>query len=42
MTIPAKETVRDILAFRLMTPASISSPTRNRNRERPMFATRER
>jgi len=42
MTIPAKETVRDILALRLMTPASISSPTKNKNKERPMFATRER
>jgi hypothetical protein len=42
MTIPASETARDILALRLMTPASISSPTKNKNRQRPMFATKER
>ena len=41
-TIPAKETVVDNLALRFMTPASISSPTRNKKRERPMFATKER
>lgn len=42
MIIPAKETVRDNLAFRLMTPASISSPTKNKKRQRPIFADRER
>ena len=42
MTIPAKATVMDSLALRLITPASISSPTKNKNRARPMFATKER
>lgn len=41
-TIPAKATVMDSLALRLMTPASISSPTRNKNKARPIFATKER
>jgi len=40
--MPAKATVMDSFALRLITPASISSPTRNKNRERPMFATKER
>ena len=42
MIIPAKATVMDNLALRLITPASISSPTKNKNRARPMFATKER
>jgi len=42
MTMPAKATVIDNLALRFMTAASISSPTRNKKRERPMFATKER
>lgn len=40
--IPANEMPMERRAFRLMTVASISSPTRKRNRQRPMFAVRFR
>ena len=40
--IPAKDTITDMRALRLMTPMSISRPTMNKNRQRPISATRER
>ena len=40
--MPDKATVADRRALRLITPASISRPTRKRKRQRPILATRLR
>jgi hypothetical protein len=40
--IPARATVAERRAFRLITPASISRPTRKRKRHSPILATRLR
>jgi hypothetical protein len=40
--VPARATVAERRALRLMTDDSISSPTRKRKRTRPMLATSER
>jgi hypothetical protein len=40
--MPAKETIADMRALRLMMLASISRPTMKRKRQRPILATRDK